>query len=74
MNSTIEYGLAAFIYAVGDAQRMDLLVSPVVRDTDPVYAPAAEFIREHGLGLVDATIQMDAGWLLGRYEHRTYVR
>lgn len=59
--------------AVGDRERVEVLRSPVVRETDPVYEPVARFIADHGLVLAARETFPDGEWMWAEVEVSVYV-
>jgi hypothetical protein len=62
-----------FLIAIGDTERVEVLRSPVVRESDSVYEPVRRFIAEHGLVLAARETFDDADWMFGQVEVSVYV-
>lgn len=61
------------LIAHGDAERVEVLRSPVVRETDPLYEPVARFIADHGLVLAARESFPDGEWMWAEVEVSVYV-
>lgn len=62
-----------WLTAMGTADRLEVLRSPELRDTDDLYQPVDQFIRENGLVLAARQEFDDGDWMAGRVEVSVYV-
>lgn len=62
-----------FLIAIGDAERLEVLRSPLVLDTDSLYAPVRQFIEEHSLAPAISESFDDPDWMWGRVDVTIYV-
>ena len=65
--------LAGSVFDLLDIERVEVLRSPVVRETDPLYEPVARFIADHGLVLAARESFPDGEWMWAEVEVSVYV-
>lgn len=63
----------SFLIATGDAERLQVLRSPLVRDDDQKYEPVRRYISDHGLVLAARETFEDEHWMFGSVEMSVYV-
>lgn len=69
----LEITKPCWLIAIGDASRIEVLRTPLVRDTDSIYEPVRRFIDEHGLVLAAQETFKDRDWIFGEVEMSVYV-
>jgi hypothetical protein len=69
----LEIAHPCFLIAIGDADRVEVLRSPLVREKDSMYEPVRRFIVEHGLELAAQVTFDDEEWMYGQVEVSVYV-
>ncbi|MBS4103962.1 hypothetical protein [Tsukamurella paurometabola] len=69
----LEIRRPGWLAAIGGTERVEVVRSVLVRDTDPVYRPVSEFIRENGLVLAASETLEDEDFMFGRCETSVYV-
>ncbi len=62
-----------FLIATGDAERLEVLRSPLVRESDSMYEPVRRFIAQYGLALSAREKFEDDDWMFGEVEVSVYV-
>ncbi|MUL85036.1 MULTISPECIES: hypothetical protein [unclassified Mycolicibacterium] len=62
-----------WLIAVGDAERVEVLRSPLVTLDDPSYEPIDRFITDHGLVLAVQETWPDPEFMFGQVEASVYV-
>jgi hypothetical protein len=62
-----------WLIAVGDAEHVEVLRSPLVRDNDEWLQPISQFIADHGLVLAAQETVEDPDWMFGEVEMSVYV-
>ncbi|WP_264037634.1 hypothetical protein [Mycolicibacterium hodleri] len=62
-----------WLIADGDNRRLEVLESPLVKSTKPIYQPVRQFIADHGLVLATQQTFQDIDWMLGEVEMSVYV-
>ncbi|MCV7230862.1 hypothetical protein H7J73_33135 [Mycolicibacterium komossense] len=62
-----------WLAATGDTDRLEVLRSPLVKDTSRMYEPVRRFIGDHGLALAAQDTFEDADWMFGSVEMSVYV-
>jgi hypothetical protein len=62
-----------WLIAIGDAERVEVLRSPLVREEKSMYEPVRRFIAEHGLVLAAQETFEDDEWMFGEVEVSVYV-
>ena len=62
-----------WLIAIGDAERVEVLRSPLVREESSRYEPVRRFIAEHRLVLAAQETFEDADWMFGEVEVSVYV-
>ena len=63
----------AFLIATGDTERVEVLRSPLVKDTSRRYQPVRRYIAEHGLVLAAQETFDDPDWMFGEVAVSVYV-
>lgn len=63
----------ALLTAIGDAERLEVLRSPLTKSTGRMYQPVGQFIDQHGLVLAAQESFEDSGWMYGSVEMSVYV-
>jgi Gene product 70 len=62
-----------WLNANGDAQRLEVLRSPLVKSTSRMYEPVRQYIAVHGLVLAAQETFKDFDWMHGAVEMSVYV-
>ncbi|UXA20989.1 hypothetical protein KXD98_23590 [Mycobacterium sp. SMC-4] len=62
-----------WLIAHGDSDRVEVLRSPLVRETDPSYEPVRRFIADHGLVLAAQQSFPDESFMFGSVEVSVFV-
>lgn len=62
-----------FLIANGDADRVEVLRSPLVRAEASMYQPVRRYIEDHGLVLAARESFPDDDWMFGEVEMSVYV-
>lgn len=62
-----------WLIANGDDERLEVLRSPLVKDTGRMYEPVRRYIAEHGLVLAARETFEDRDWIFGQVEMSVFV-
>lgn len=69
----LSVNLPTLLLAVGASERVDVLRSPMVSESDSAIEPVRRYTEEHGLVLAARQEFEDDGWQMGRVEVSVYV-
>ena len=70
---SLEVVRPCWLIANGDAERVEVLRSPLVKHTKRMYQPVRQYIAEHGLVLAALGTFDDADWMGGQVEMSVFV-
>lgn len=73
VDNVIEVIRPCLLIATGNAERVEILRSPLVKDTSRNYEPVRRFIADHGLVLAARETFPDGDWCYGKVEVSVYV-
>ena len=59
--------------AIGDADRLEVLRSPLTVSTGRMYGPVGQFIADHGMVLAAQETFDDPDWMYGQFEMSVFV-
>lgn len=69
----LEITRPCWLIAYGNAERVEVLRSPLVQDTHKWLQPVSQYIREHDLVLAARETFEDPDWMFGEVEVSVYV-
>lgn len=71
--TAVEVVHPCLLIAIGDAERVEVLRSPLVQEDKSMYQPVRRYIAEHGLALAARETFQDDEWMFGEVEVSVYV-
>jgi hypothetical protein len=73
MTNNVSVSKTGWLIANGDTQRLEVLRSPLVTSTKPIYQPVRQFIADHGLLLASQETFPNIDWMFGEVEMSVYL-